>query len=123
MTIGLCVVQGRLKSTRSIRRVRWMQLLALSDSRMGHVAVAAVSDCRIILRTKAASTRFAVRDYLEMSDWLRSLKPAPVKTEIAHSLSSTCNARAAWPRGRMSRGYVKCTLISPMNSVLRSFTS
>src|SRR5438270_10768918 len=31
----------------------------------------------------------------EISPWLRSLNPAPFKTEIAHSLSSTCKASAA----------------------------
>ena len=42
--------------------------------------------------------------YREMSLWLRIWNPSPIKTEEAHSVSSTCNASAASPCGRVSSG-------------------
>lgn len=37
--------------------------------------------------------------YREISVWLRSWKPSPRRTDEAQSVSSTCKARAANPRG------------------------
>src|SRR5207248_4349615 len=51
------------------------------------------------------------------------LNPSPISTEEAHSVSSTCRAIAAKPRGRMSKEYVKCTLTSAITNAASSFTS
>ena len=44
------------------------------------------------------------RTYREISAWLRSLNPSPRRTDEAQSVSSTCRARAANPRGWVSSG-------------------
>ena len=63
--------------------------------------VVATALCRRInacLRRQSAD-RYNRDCYREMSVWLSNLNPSPSRTEDAQSVSSTCRARAANPRG------------------------
>src|SRR5205823_2885924 len=57
-----------------------------------------------IQRFNALALQPIIALYREISSWLSISNPSPLSTEDAHSLSSTCNAMAAKPRGRISNG-------------------
>ena len=68
--------------------------------------IVAIKPYNIIFEKSRHSGRSHIElpDYREISLWLRILNPSPIRTDEAHSVSSTCNASAANPRGRVSNG-------------------